>query len=98
MKKTTLFSSLLLLAASSYSQKIIPITHNGKKYEALDLTSKGKLSWGGYEEIANNAAKSESNGASNTSAITAAVGKNEGYDGKIYAAKLCSEAGAGGKD
>lgn len=96
------FISPFLLIAVFYNhaiaQKIIPIEFNGKKYEVLDMTSKGKVMWGGYDEIAMDAAKSESNGAANTKAIVAAVGKNEGYDGKPYAAKLCSEISAGGKD
>ncbi len=93
---------LLLLAISAgyfcQAQKIIPIQHNGKKYEVLDMTSKGKVMWGGYEEIAADAAKSESNGATNTSAIVTAVGNNSGFEGKPYAAKLCNEASFGGKD
>jgi hypothetical protein len=92
----------LLLAATSftccYAQKIIPIEHNGKKYEVLDMTSKGIVMWGGYEEIPADAAKSESNGAANTKAIVIAVGKNAGFEGKPYAAKLCSEAKDGGKE
>jgi hypothetical protein len=82
----------------SNAQKIIPIEGNGKKYEVLDMTGKGKIQWGGYEEIPADAAKSESNGASNTIAIVAAVGENKGYEGKPYAAKLCSDAKDGGKD
>jgi hypothetical protein len=75
------------------AQKIIPIEFNGKKYEVLDMTSKGKVTWGGYnEEVPGDAAKSESDGAANTKAIVAFVGKNEGFEGKPYAAKLCSEA------
>lgn len=91
---------LLMLAAviPASSQNIVPITHNGTKYEVLDMTSKGKVMWGGYEEIKLDAAKSESNGAANTTAIVIAVGKNSGFEGKPYAAKLCSEAVAGGKD
>lgn len=81
------------------AQKIIPIEYNGKKYEVLDMTSKGKVMWGGYnEEIFADAAKSHSDGVANTIAIVAAVGKNEGFEGKPYAAKLCSEATHGEKD
>ncbi len=99
MKKAILiFSAIFFLSISIFSQKIIPIEYNGKKYEVLDMTSKGKVSWGGYEEIALNAAKSDNNGAANTIAIIAAVGKNENYDGKPYAAKLCSEVVMNGKD
>jgi hypothetical protein len=98
MRKITGILVLVFFALQASAQKIVPITFNGKKYEALDLTAKGKVTWGGYTEIDNNAAKSESNGASNTTAITAAVGKNENHDGKPYAARICSEAAAGGKD
>jgi hypothetical protein len=98
MKKTTIIFVILIVSFSAFSQKIIPIEFNGKKYEVLDMSSKGKVSWGGYEEIALDAAKSNDNGATNTKAIVTAVGKNEHYDGKPYAAKLCGEAVAGGKD
>jgi hypothetical protein len=98
MKKITIIITILIISFSAFSQKIIPIEFNGKKYEVLDMSSKGKVSWGGYEEIALDAAKSNDNGATNTKAIVTAVGKNEHYDGKPYAAKLCSEAVAGGKD
>lgn len=99
MKKAILIvTAILFISLSAFSQKIIPIEYNGKKYEVLDMTSKGKVSWGGYEEIALNAAKSNDNGEANTIAIVAAVGKNENYDGKPYAAKLCNEAVMNGKD
>jgi hypothetical protein len=49
-----------------HAQKIIAIEHNGKKYEVLDMTSKGKIMWGGYEEIVLDAAKSETDGSANT--------------------------------
>jgi hypothetical protein len=90
--------AIAITALKLNAQKIIPLEYNGKKYEALDLTSKGKMMWGGYEEIAAEAAKSGSNGAANTKAIVTTVGKNDGYEGKIYAAKLCSDATNGGKD
>lgn len=97
--KIFLLATVLFLAIQSNAQKIIPIEHNGKKYEVLDMTSKGKVTWGGYnEEVPGDAAKSESNGAANTEAIIAFVGKNESFEGKPYAAKLCSEANAGKKD
>lgn len=92
---------LMLLPVILQAQKIIPIEYNGKKYEVLDMLSKGKVMWGGNsEEIPGGAAKSESNGAANTTAIVTAVGDNTGaaLGGKPYAAKLCSEAVAGGKD
>jgi len=92
---------LMLLPVILQAQKIIPIEYNGKKYEVLDMLSKGKVMWGGNsEEIPGGAAKSESNGAANTTAIVTAVGDNTGaaLGGKPYAAKLCSEAVAGGND
>ena len=98
MRKLSCIIIITFITLQSSAQKIIPISFNGKKYEALDLTAKGKVKWGGYSEIENNAAKSESNGASNTAAIVTAVGNNEGYEGQPYAAKMCSEANAGGKD
>lgn len=100
MKRTTFALTLTFFFVSqSIAQKIIPIEFNGKKYEVLDMTSKGKVTWGGYnEEVTGDGAKSESNGALNTKAIVAFVGKNEGFDGKPYAAKLCSEATDGGKE
>lgn len=83
------------------AQKIIPIEYNGKKYEVLDMTGKGKVMWGGNsEEIPGDAAKSESNGAANTAAIVAEVGDNtkNALEGKPYAAKLCKDAKYGGKE
>lgn len=98
--KKVLLTAIAAVASTAFitAQKIIPIEHNGQKYEVLDMSAKAKVSWGGYEEIPANAAKSESNGAANTTAIVLAVGKNAGYEGKPYAAKLCSEATDGGKD
>lgn len=99
MKKILLqlFFGLFVCAGVS-AQKIIPISFNGKKYEAIDMTSKGKITWGGYnEEVTGDASKSESNGAANTKAIIAFVGKNEAFEGKPYAAKLCSEVVVGDK-
>jgi hypothetical protein len=98
MKIITLFITVLLANSVVNAQKIIPIEYKGQKYEVLDMTAKGKVMWGGYEEIALDAAKSESNGAANTAAIVLTVGKNAGYDGKPYAAKLCKEAKEGGKE
>jgi hypothetical protein len=99
MKKTFAFLLVSAIAITHCSaQKIIPIEYNGKKYEVLDMSAKGKITWGGYEEIPAKAAKSESDGAANTTAIVIAVGKNAGYDGKPYAAKLCKEAKDGGKE
>lgn len=97
MRKFTLLSAIFCLALSLQAQKIIPITIKGEKYEVLDLSSKGTMMWGGYEEIALDAAKSESNGAANTKAITIAVGNNKDYENKPYAAKTCSEQVIGTK-
>lgn len=96
--KKIFFFLFIFCFFTSHSQKILPIEFNGQKYEVLDMTAKGKVMWGGYEEITLDAAKSESNGSSNTTAICVAVGKNAGFDGKPYAAKLCSEAVSGDKD
>lgn len=100
MKK--LFASIVVFITAVITidaQKIIPIEYNGKKYEVLDMTAKGKITWGGYnEEVTANAAKSESNGATNTAAIVAFVGNNSGFEGNPYAAKLCKESKAGGKE
>ena len=96
-----IFSVILFIAALPFvlhAQKIVPIESNGKKYEVLDMTSKGKVKWGGYEKVAGDAAKSETNGSVNTISIVNAVGDNKGFDGKPYAAKLCSDAKDGGKD
>lgn len=99
MKKILLsFFVAAFITTSLAAQKIIPIEYNGKKYEVLDMTANGKVKWGGYEEIPLDAAKSESNGSANTVAIVTAVGNNSGFEGKPYAAKLCSDATNGGKD
>jgi hypothetical protein len=101
MKKILSFFLILFAANKASAQKIIPITHDGTKYEVLDMTSKGKVMWGGTStEIAAEAAKSSKDGARNTLAIVAAVGDNtrDEMQGKPYAAKLCAEAVAGGKD
>ncbi len=99
MKKNWLIPVLVFFISGNLSaQKIIPIEYNGKKYEVLDMTSKGKVMWGGYEEIPLSAAKSESDGEANTKAIVLAVGNNNDYEGKPYAAKLCNDATDGGKD
>lgn len=100
MKKIFLLLFIFFIAGKDlFAQKIIPIEFNGKKFEVLDMISKGKVMWGGYnEEVTGDGAKSESDGAANTKAIIAFVGKNEGFEGKPYAAKLCSEATSGAKD
>lgn len=99
--KKMIFPLFIIIIASVnlFAQKIIPIEFNGKKYEVLDMTSKGKITWGGYnEEVTGDAAKSESDGAANTKAIVAFVGNNESFESKPYAAKLCSDAVVGKKE
>ena len=100
MKKICfLLAASIFIVSNLPAQKIIPIEYMGKKYEVLDMTSKGKITWGGNsEQIAANGAKSETNGTTNTSAIVKAVGKNSALDGKPYAAKLCIEANFSNKD
>lgn len=89
-------AAALLLSATTQAQKVVTLEHKGQKYEVLDMTAKGKISWGGYEEIGD-AVRSDDNGAANTKAIIAAVGENKGFDGKPYAAKVCANAKDGGK-
>ncbi len=94
MKKLFVFQ-LILIAVSMQiaAQKIVPIEHNGKKYEVADMTSKGKVMWGGYnDEIAGDAAKSESNGSANTKAIVTIVGNNAGFEGKPYLKTVTTHA------
>ncbi|MEO7922576.1 MAG: hypothetical protein ABIR30_02785 [Chitinophagaceae bacterium] len=94
-----LFYALTFTTGTVIAQKIIPIEYKGKKYEAIDMKSSFKITWGGYHnEIPGKAARSKSNGAANTTAIVAAVGDNTLFDGKIYAAKFCSDTSIGNKD
>jgi hypothetical protein len=97
MKKILIAAAALLLwSANATAQKVIPLEHKGQKYEVLDMTATGKVTWGGYEEIGD-AVRSETNGATNTKAIVAVIGNNKGHEGKPYAAKLCAEAKNGDK-
>ena len=99
MKKFILgAASLFAASVFTFAQKIVPIEYNGQKYEVLDMSASAKVTWGGYEEIPANAAKSTSNGAANTKAIVLVVGNNSNHEGKPYAAKLCADAKDGGKD
>jgi len=77
MKKISFALMLVCFFASQgIAQKIIPIEYKGQKYEVLDMTSKGKITWGGYnEEVAGEAAKSESNGAGKNKTICPFFGK-----------------------
>ena len=61
------------------------------------MTFMDRITWGGYEQIGL-AAQSETNGSANTKAIVMAVGKNNGYEGKPYAAKVCDTLQLGGHD
>lgn len=79
------------------AQTIVTISGDGKKYEVLDLTGKDKIQWGGNEQIGL-PAKSEKNGELNTKAIVTAVGKNNGFDGRAYAAKVCDSIQINGMD
>lgn len=99
MKKIlSLLIIIAIIPSFLFAQKIIPIEYNGTKYEVLDMTATGRIQWGGYTQIPANAARSESDGASNTKAIITAVGNNDNYEGRPYPAKICSEATNGGKD
>jgi hypothetical protein len=95
--KKIIFILSMLFALNATAQKVIALEYKGKKYEVLDMTAKGKITWGGYEEIGD-LVRSDNNGAANTKAIVAVVGENKGFDGKPYAAKLCAQAKDGGKE
>ena len=85
----------LFFTANASAQKISTIEGGGKKLMVADMTFMDRITWGGYEQIGK-AAQSETDGAANTKAIVAAVGKNSGYDGKVYAANVCDTLTAGG--
>lgn len=85
----------LFISANAAAQKVSTIEANGKKLTIADMTFMDRITWGGYEQIGK-AAQSETDGAANTKAIVAAVGKNSGYDGQVYAAKVCDTLTAGG--
>ncbi len=87
--------AVLFFSAGSNAQKMSTITGNGKKIMVADMSFMDRITWGGYEQIGK-AAQSETDGAANTRAIVAAVGNNSGYDGKIYAAKVCDTLTLGG--
>jgi hypothetical protein len=86
---------VLFFSFAATAQKTATIEANGKKLMIADMTFMDRITWGGYEQIGK-AAQSETDGAANTKAIVAAVGKNSGYDGRIYAAKVCDTLTAGG--
>lgn len=87
--------AIIFFSAVSNAQKISTISGNGKKLEVADMSFMDRITWGGYEQIGK-AAQSETDGAANTRAIVAAVGNNSGYDGKLYAAKVCDTLTLGG--
>jgi hypothetical protein len=91
----SIFFVALFFSFSSAAQKISTIAGNGKKLMIADMTFIDRIAWGGYEQVGKSA-QSETDGAANTRAIVAAVGKNSGYDGKPYAAKVCDTLTAGG--
>ncbi|MBK7434882.1 MAG: hypothetical protein IPI66_13970 [Chitinophagaceae bacterium] len=86
---------VLFFSLGTSAQKISTIEGNGKKLMVADMTGMDRITWGGYEQIGA-PAKSETDGAANTRAIVAAVGKNSGYEGKPYAAKVCDTLNLGG--
>lgn len=91
------FCSIVLSLCFTFAsaQKVSTIEFEGKKFQVLDLTALGRVTWGGYEEIGNSV-KSETDGATNTINIRRAVGNNPGYENKPYAAILCDTSTAGG--
>jgi hypothetical protein len=98
--KKTIVMKYILIAVIFFSidleaQKISTIEGNGKKLVVADMTFMDRITWGGYEQIGK-AAQSETDGPANTKAIVAAVGKNSGFDGKPYAAKVCDTLTLGG--
>ncbi len=95
MKK--IFFVILFFSFKLSAQKIITIEGEGKKLMVADMTFMDRITWGGYEQIGL-AAQSETNGSANTKAIVMAVGKNNGYEGKPYAAKVCDTLQLGGHD
>jgi hypothetical protein len=96
-KQITLFAIAVYSITQINAQTIIPISGDGNKYEVLDLTGMEKIQWGGIDQIGL-PAKSEKNGELNTKAIVTAVGKNSGFDGRAYAAKVCDTIVVNGMD
>ena len=86
---------ILFFSFSLSAQKISTIAGNNKKLMVADMSFMDRITWGGYEQIGKTA-QSETDGAANTKAIVAAVGKNGGYDGRVYAARVCDTLTAGG--
>lgn len=86
---------ILICSVPARAQKMSTIEGNGKKLMVADMSFMDRITWGGYEQVGK-AAQSETDGAANTKAIVAAVGKNSGYEGKVYAAKVCDTLTTGG--
>ena len=86
---------VLFFSMNAVAQKISTIEGNGKKLTVAEMTFINRITRGGYEQVGK-AAQNETDGTANTKAIVAAVGKNSGYDGKVYAAKICDTLTAGG--
>jgi len=90
-----------VLAIAGYvtiqAQTITPIQIGDNKYEVCDMTSKDRITWGGYTQIGASAT-SNTNGDKNTIAIVSAVGGNADHDGKPYAAKQCNDLETDGKN
>lgn len=96
MKKLLFLACIFSLKLSA--QKVTTIPNGDKKLMVADMTqAAGRIMWGGYEQIGR-AAQSETDGAANTKAIVTAVGKNSGFDGKPYAAKVCDSLVLDGHD
>jgi hypothetical protein len=86
---------VLFFSADLAAQKITTIQGPDQKLMVADMSFMDRITWGGYEQIGK-AAQSETDGAANTKAIVLAVGKNTGYEGRVYAAKVCDTLTAGG--
>ncbi len=98
MKKSTLILSYIVFGIMQIqAQTIVNISSDNQTYQVLDLTANEKITWGGYSEIGL-PAKSDKDGKLNTKAILIAVGNNNAYDGKTYAAKVCDNSTDGGFD
>lgn len=87
--------AVVFFSFGTSAQKITTIQAKDKKLTVADMTFMGRITWGGYEQIGKSA-QSETDGPANTMAIVLAVGKNSGYDGKPYAAKVCDTLTTGG--
>jgi hypothetical protein len=87
--------SMLFVSMPTFAQKISTIQGDGKRLMVADMTFMNKITWGGNEQIGA-LAQSETDGKANTLAIVTAVGRNPGFEGKPYAAKVCDTLNLGG--